>query len=78
MLEVSEEARNRNLSFIATEKALGTPRHDLLGEAIGESWDLPEYLVKVCRYHHTYSREQRMPDQSCSEKRKQLNNTSML
>jgi HD-like signal output (HDOD) protein len=72
MLEVSEEARNRNLSFIATEKALGTPRHDLLGEAIGESWDLPEYLVKVCRYHHTYSREQRMFNQSCSEKREQL------
>ena len=73
MLEVSEEARNRNLSFIETEKELGTPRHDLLGEAIGESWDLPEYLVKVCRYHHTYSREQRMHDQFCSEKREQIN-----
>lgn len=73
MLKVSSTARTQSRSFIQTEKELGTPRHDLLGEAIGESWDLPEYLIMVCRYHHTYFRGQRMPDQSCSEKRKQLN-----
>ena len=73
MLKVSGEARNLGLSFIEIEKKLGTPRHDLLGEAICESWELPDYLSKVCRFHHTYFKDRRIFHQSDQEQRKQCN-----
>ena len=59
MLWVADFARNQNLSFIQAERELGTPRHDLLGHAICKNWDLPNYIMQVCRYHHTYSKIER-------------------
>ena len=61
MLGVAEFARKQGISMIEAENNLLTPKHDLLGEAISEIWDLPKYITKVCRYHHTYHREQRAP-----------------
>ena len=45
--------------MLQAELITGAPRHDLLGHAICERWNLPEYIGQVCRNHHTHSRSQR-------------------
>ena len=59
MLLVAKKARGHKISMLQAELMTGAPRHDLLGHAICERWNLPEYIGQVCRNHHTHSRSQR-------------------
>lgn len=59
MLLVAKKAREHKISMLQAELMTEAPRHDLLGHAICERWNLPEYIGQVCRNHHTVSRNQR-------------------
>ena len=59
MLFVAKKAREHKISMLQAELMTEAPRHDLLGHAICERWNLPEYIGQVCRNHHTVSRDQR-------------------
>jgi putative nucleotidyltransferase with HDIG domain len=59
MLLVARKAREHKISMLQAELMTEAPRHDLLGHAICERWNLPEYIGQVCRNHHTVSRNQR-------------------
>jgi len=59
MLLVAKKARKHKISMLQAELMTEAPRHDLLGHAICERWNLPEYIGQVCRNHHTVSRNQR-------------------
>jgi len=59
MLLVAKKAREHKISMLQAELMTEAPRHDLLGHAICERWNLPEYIGQVCRNHHTVSKNQR-------------------
>ena len=60
MLWVADFKRGTKTFLYSGGKRAETWRHDLLGHAICKNWNLPNYIMQVCRYHHTYSKIERI------------------
>ncbi len=52
--KISSNAREKNITYLASEKELNTPMHTTIGNLLAINWQLPPHLQAAIKYHHQY------------------------
>jgi HD-like signal output (HDOD) protein len=51
-LSVVQQAAEKKSTFAEAEDSLGAPKHEILGHALSQKWNLPPAIQAVIRFHH--------------------------